>query len=58
MKKNKKSAQKHYPYLEKWVMSDGSISERVVIRQQGRFVDNISLTALKRGKVAPNSRKK
>jgi len=44
--------------LEKWVMPDGSISERVVVRQGGKFVDNISLTALKRGKSAPNSRKK
>jgi hypothetical protein len=39
-------------------MPNGSISERVVVRQQGRFVDNISLTALKNGKPAPNSRKK
>lgn len=49
---------KQYSYLEKWVMPDGSISERVVVRQGGKFVDNISLTALKRGKSAPNSRKK
>jgi hypothetical protein len=57
-KSSKKSAPKSYSYLEKWTMPDGSVSERVVVRQQGRFVDNISLTALKRGKVAPNSRKK
>lgn len=57
-KKSKKSAPKSYSYLEKWQMPDGSVSERVVVRQQGRFVDNISLTALRSGKVAPNSRKK
>lgn len=56
-KSSKKSAPK-YSYLEKWVMPDGSVSERVVVRQNGRFVDNISLTALKRGKTAPNSRKR
>lgn len=57
MAKNKKS--KTYSYLEKWYMGDGSVSERVVVRDQnGKFVDNISLTALKSAKVAPNSRKR
>lgn len=58
MSKSKKSIKK-YPYLEKWVMSDGSVSERVVVRDaNGKFVDNISLTALKSAKPAPNSRKR
>ena len=56
MAKSKKM--KTYSYLEKWYMSDGSVSERIVVRQGGKFVDNISLTALKRGKSAPNSRRK
>ena len=55
---SKKKNTKTYSYLEKWYMGDGSVSERVVVRQGGRFVDNISLTALKRGKSAPNSRKR
>jgi hypothetical protein len=46
-----KQKMKKYSYLEKWVMPDGSMSERVVVRDQnGRFVDNISLTALKSAK--------
>ena len=49
---------KKYSYLEKWNMPDGSISERVVIREQGRFVDTISLTALKKSPAAPNAREK
>lgn len=52
-----KQKMKKYSYLEKWVMSDGSISERIVIRQGGKFVDNISLTALKSAPSAPRSRK-
>ena len=49
---------KKYSYLEKWYMGDGSVSERVVVRDaNGRFVDNISLTALKSSKAAPRSRK-
>lgn len=56
MSKNKKM--KMYSYLEKWMMPDGSMSERVVVRDaNGRFVDNISLTALKSAKTAPRSRK-
>lgn len=58
MSKSKKNIKK-YSYLEKWFMSDGSVSERVVVRDQnGKFVDNISLTALKSAKPAPNSRKR
>ena len=54
----KKMNMKKYSYLEKWYMSDGSVSERVVVRDAyGRFVDNISLTALKSAKAAPRSRK-
>ena len=50
---------KKYSYLEKWYMSDGSVSERIVVRDaNGKFVDNISLTALKKAKSAPNSRKR
>jgi len=56
MSKSKKM--KKYSYLEKWYMSDGSVSERVVVRDaNGKFVDNISLTALKSAPAAPRSRK-
>ena len=44
----KKKAQKTYPYLEQWDTRYG-LSERVVLRKGGRFIDNVSLTALKRG---------
>ena len=44
----KKKTQKTFPYLEQWNTRYG-LSERVVLRKGGRFVDNISLTALKRG---------
>lgn len=48
---------KRIPYLEKWETRFGT-SERVVIRDEnGKFVDNTSLTALRRGKTAPRSRK-
>lgn len=47
MASNKKT-QKTYPYLEQWNTRYG-LSERVVLRKGGRFVDNVSLTALKRG---------
>ena len=58
MSKSKKNI-KQYSYLEKWVMPNGSLSERVVVRDAyGRFVDNISLTALKGSPVAPRSREK
>ena len=39
---------KTYPYLETWDTRYGT-SERVVLRKNGKFVDNVSLTALKRG---------
>ena len=56
---SKKKNAKTYSYLEKWYMGDGSVSERVVVRDaNGKFVDNISLSALKRAKTAPNSRKR
>ena len=35
---------KKFTYLEKW--SDGT--ERVVIRQNGKFVDNTNLTSLRK----------
>ena len=38
-----------YQYLEKWDTRFGK-SERVVLRQEGRFVDNYSLTALRKAK--------
>jgi hypothetical protein len=45
------------PYLEKWDTRFGQ-SERVVIRDEnGKFVDNTSLTALRKSPKAPNSRK-
>lgn len=57
MSKSKKNI-KQYSYLEKWMMPDGSISERIVVRQNGKFVDNISLTALKKSPNAPRTREK
>lgn len=36
-----------YQYLEKWNTRFGK-SERVVLRQEGRFVDNYSVTALRK----------
>jgi hypothetical protein len=58
-KSNRKSlAKSKYAYLEKWDTRFGQ-SERVVIRDGfGHFVDNVSLTALRKSKVAPNSRKR
>jgi hypothetical protein len=47
-----------YPYLEQWDTRYG-LSERVVIRDtNGKFVDNVSLTALKKSPVAPHARKR
>ena len=37
-----------YSYLEQWDTRNG-LSERIVLRRNGKFVDNISLTALKQG---------
>ena len=39
---------KSYAYLEQWATRNG-LSDRVVIRKAGRFVDNVSLTALRKG---------
>jgi hypothetical protein len=44
---SKRSNRRTYAYLEKWDTRFGS-SDRVVIRSQGRFVDNVSLTALRK----------
>lgn len=46
-----------YPYLEQWDTRYG-LSDRVVIRDQnGKFVDNVSLTALRKAPKAPHARK-
>ena len=45
--KNKKP-RRTYAYLEQWDTRFGK-SDRVVIREQGRFVDTISLSALRKG---------
>lgn len=44
----KKQKASTYAYLEQWDTRNG-LSDRIVIRKQGRFVDNISLTALRKG---------
>jgi hypothetical protein len=44
----KKTTLKTIPYLETWNTRYG-MSERVVLRKGGKFVDNTSLTALKQG---------
>lgn len=44
----KKSNIKTYPYLEQWDTRYG-LSDRVVLRRNGKFVDNISLSALRKG---------
>lgn len=43
-----KTKAKTIPYLEKWNTRYG-MSERIVLRKNGKFVDNTSLTALKAG---------
>ena len=48
MAKKKKKPVYTYSYLENWDTRYG-MSQRVVVRQGGKFVDNISITALKRG---------
>jgi hypothetical protein len=45
----KKTKAKTIPYLETWETRYGS-SQRVVLRKNGKFVDNTSLSALKAGK--------
>ena len=37
-----------YPYLEQWDTRYG-LSDRIVLRKNGKFVDNISLSALRKG---------
>lgn len=37
-----------YNYLEQWDTRYG-LSDRIVIRKNGKFVNNISLTALRKG---------
>lgn len=45
-----------YSYLETWNTRFGA-SERVVIRDaNGKFVDNVSLTALRKAPAAPHAR--
>jgi hypothetical protein len=44
----KNNSAKTVPYLETWNTRYG-MSERVVLRKNGKFVDNTSLTALKQG---------
>jgi hypothetical protein len=46
----RKSKAKKFTYLEKWDTRYGQ-QERVVIRQQGRFVDSTNLTGLRKQKV-------
>ncbi len=46
MKINNAKDSSVYNYLEKWDTRYG-VSERIVIRKNGKFVNNISLTALK-----------
>ena len=43
-----KTKAKAIPYLEKWETRYGT-SERIVIRKNGKFVDNTSLSALRKG---------
>ena len=45
---SKKAKAKTIPYLEKWDTRYG-LSERIVLRKNGKFVDNTSLTALRNG---------
>jgi hypothetical protein len=43
-----KKKSKVVPYLETWDTRYGK-SQRIVLRKDGKFVDNTSLSALKRG---------
>ena len=55
MKNTNKTAK--FSYLETWYTRFGE-SDRVVIRDaNGKFVDNVSLSALRKSPKAPNSRK-
>lgn len=44
----KKNEAPLYNYLEQWDTRYGK-SERIVVRQAGKFVNNISLSALRKG---------
>jgi hypothetical protein len=46
----KKADIKTFKYLEKWDTRYG-IQERIVVRNQGRFVDSINVTGLRAQKV-------
>lgn len=45
---SKKKNVRTYSYLEQWDTRYG-LSDRIVVRENGKFVDNISLTALRKG---------
>jgi len=47
-KSTRKSQTPKFAYLEQWDTKHG-LSDRVVVRQAGRFVDNISLSAIRKG---------
>ena len=46
--KNKKKDIQVYNYLEQWDTRYG-LSDRIVVRKNGKFVNNISLSALRKG---------
>ena len=46
--KNKKKDVPVYNYLEQWDTRFG-LSDRIVVRKNGKFVNNISLSALRKG---------
>jgi len=46
--KNKKKDAPTYNYLEQWDTRFG-LSDRIVVRKNGKFVNNISLSALRKG---------
>jgi hypothetical protein len=48
MSRTMKTAPKVFNYLETWDTRYG-MSQRVVTRQSGKFVTNVSLTALRNG---------
>lgn len=47
-KSKSKKEVRSFAYLEQWDTKNG-LSDRVVIRKAGRFVDNISLSSLRNG---------
>ena len=46
----KKNKAKKFTYLENWNTRFG-MQERLVVRQQGRFIDSANLTGLRKQKV-------